>query len=58
MSMSSTSVTTSTGADAAVRPFRAEFAEEAIVDLQAVIDQAGRIVVPKPIRDALGTRHL
>ena len=34
MSVSSSSLTTSTGADAAVRPFRAEFAEEAIVDLQ------------------------
>src|SRR5689334_12270048 len=34
MSVSSSSLTASTGADAAVRPFRAEFAEEAIADLQ------------------------
>jgi pimeloyl-ACP methyl ester carboxylesterase len=34
MNVSSTSLTTSTGADTAVRPFRAEFAEEAIADLR------------------------
>src|ERR1700759_5865650 len=34
MNVSSTSLTTSTGADTAVRPFRAEFAEEAIAALR------------------------
>jgi pimeloyl-ACP methyl ester carboxylesterase len=38
MSVSSTSLTTSTGADTAVRPFRAEFAEEAIADLRRRIE--------------------
>jgi len=50
MSVSSTSPTTSTGADTAVRPFRAEFAEEAIADLRRRIE-AWRPPEREPVDD-------
>ena len=50
MSVSSTSLTTSTGADTAVRPFRAEFAEEAIADLRRRIE-AWRPPEREPVDD-------
>src|SRR6185312_14250161 len=50
MSVSSTSLTTSTGVDTAVRPFRAEFAEEAIADLRRRIE-AWRPPEREPVDD-------
>src|ERR1700748_2682350 len=50
MSVSSSSLTTSTGADAKVRPFRAEFADEAIADLRRRI-AAWRAPEREPVDD-------